>query len=600
MTSIKDFMFGDHILPENRLARHRDLRIGVHHQAHVVPPKPSSDEAITLHVTTSGEDSYAEVLCFYRTGDHDPAHGDSQRLSLHHTQTIWDEVDWHYIHHWEGVLPPQNHDMIIRYQIAARLRNSKDWIYADNQAAAAIDGTHFAVWVDDSEQPAWVRDALIYHIFIDRFYPGDGADWQQPDDLSGIFGGTLRGVIQKLDYIQSLGFNTIWLSPFFSSPSHHGYNATDLYTVEPRLGTNQDLYELIDKIHARGMHIILDFVANHWSNFHPTFLEAQKDAQSEYYDWYHWISWPDEYQGFFDTKSLPQLNLTLGSPARQMLLDAAQYWLEKGFDGYRLDYAYGPPLDFWTDFRRACRNTNPNSWLFGEVIHAASFQRNYEGVFDGMIDFLLADALRQTFGYQTWDIARFDAFLLGHEHYFQGCFERLTILDNHDMNRFLFIADDDPARLKIAALVLYTLAGIPINYCGTETGVTQERPIHVDGRGYFEEARLPINWNLDDDHDLLAYFQGLVNLRKKYPWLKNGSRQTLHLDVDAGTYAYLRSGAGQQILIAINLSHLPQKITIPWHAPVDLHDHLSGNVVTLKFDSLIVELEPKSGSFLTR
>jgi len=591
-------MFGDHILPEKRLARHRETLTGVHHHAYCVPAKPSSGENVILYVTTSGEQPFTEVLCFYTTDDGDPAHSSTQSVSLDHIKTTWDEVDWRYIDHWRGKLPAQPHDTMLRYQITARFLASEDWIFADNQAAAAMDGTRFAIWVDDSEQPAWIKGALIYHIFLDRFYPGDSVAWKQPDDLSGIFGGTLRGVIQKLDYIQSLGFNTIWLSPFFASPSHHGYNATDIYSVEPRLGTDQDLYELIEEIHSREMRIILDFVANHWSNSHPTFLAAQKDRQSEYYDWYHWVNWPDEYHGFFDTKSLPQLNLTLGSPARQMLLDCAQYWLEKGFDGYRLDYAYGPPLDFWIDFRRACRNTKPSSWLFGEVIHAASFQRSFNGAFDGMIDFLHTDAIRQTFGYGTWDLARFDAFLIGHEHYFQGCFERLTILDNHDMNRFLFLAGDDSAKLKLAALVLYTLAGTPINYCGTEVGVTQEQPIHVDGRGYFEEARLPMKWGLEQDRDLLAYFHKLLSLRQKFPWLQAGKRRTLHLDVGAGTYAYLREGAGQRVFIAINLSHKPQKISLSWHDLEGLHDHLSGNPVTTTADNLIIELDPQNGGLI--
>ncbi len=592
-------MFGDNTLPKERLARHREMLTGVQHNAYCAPAKPAPGETITLLVTTSGDQAFNEVICRFTTDESDPAHGGAQSLSLQQIKTTWDEVDWRYINHWEVELPGQVCHTMLRYQIAARLIDAKDWIFADNQAVSAQDGTRFALWVDDSAKPDWVEDALVYHIFLDRFYPGDGSSWKQPDDLSGIFGGTLRGVIQKLDYIQSLGFNTIWLSPFFASPSHHGYNATDIYTVEPRLGSNQDLYELIDNIHARGMRIILDFVANHWSNLHPTFQAAQKDRQSEYYDWYHWVNWPDEYLGFFDTKSLPKLNLTLGSPARQMLLDCARYWLEKGFDGYRLDFAYGPPLDFWVDFRRTCRQTKSDSWLFGEVIHAAPFQRSFGVAFDGMIDFLLADAIRQTFGYGTWDLARFDEFLAGHEHFFRGSFTRLTILDNHDMNRFLFLAGNDAVKLKLAALVLYTLAGTPINYCGTEVGVTQERPIHRDGRGYFEEARMPMKWDAEQDIDLLSYFRKLLSLRKKYPWLQAGTRKTLKLDVKSGTYAYLREGAQQCVFVALNLSAQPRTIRLRWQgAKENYRDYLSGHTISTTTDGFTVELSPRSGALI--
>ena len=95
-------------------------------------------------------------------------------------------------------------------------------------------------------------DAVIYHIFLDRFYPGDGVSRGRNQQTSlGFFGGTLRGAIQKLDYIQSLGCNAVWLSPLFASPTHHGYDATDYYTVEPRFGTNAEFIELIEKAHQR-------------------------------------------------------------------------------------------------------------------------------------------------------------------------------------------------------------------------------------------------------------------------------------------------------------------------------------------------------------
>ena len=185
-------------------------------------------------------------------------------------------------------------------------------------------------------------------------------------------------MIQKLDYIQSFGFNTLWLSPLFASPSHHGYDATDLYQVEPRLGTNADLKELIAAAHARGMRLLLDFVANHWSHQHPSFQAALADEHSPYHDWYTWKHWPDDYATYFDVRGLPQLNLRPG-PARTYLLDCAAYWLHEGVDGFRLDYANGPAHDFWTDFRRACRTARPDCWLFGEVVHTAPVQASFGG-----------------------------------------------------------------------------------------------------------------------------------------------------------------------------------------------------------------------------
>jgi glycosidase len=379
-------------------------------------------------------------------------------MDLSLEEVRWDTVTWDYVRIWQGELPPQPKGALVRYRLGARIKGTDQWFFADNQSPQLNDATDFAIWIDHDQIPSWAHDSRIYHVFLDRFFPGKGREWEHPGDLSGFFGGTLLGVIQKLDYIQDLGFNALWLSPVFASPTHHGYDATDYYTVEPRLGTNEDMLELIADAHKREMRIILDFVANHWSNLHPTFQAAQKDKNCEFIDWYTWKKWPDEYKTYFDVKSMPELNLRPGSPARAYLLECAQYWLKKGVDGYRLDYAYGPPYDFWVDFRKACRQVNPNCFLFGEVVHTANKQKSYAGVFDGIIDFHLARALRETFAQNSWSLAEFEAFLSAHESYFGDTLLRVSILDNHDMNRFLFLAGNDTSKLKVAALVLMTLS----------------------------------------------------------------------------------------------------------------------------------------------
>ncbi len=596
MAIIRDFMFGDNILPERRLEAHRSSLTGLHHRFDVSPPRPASHDAITFRATTSGRTPFELVRLFYTLDNSAPVPGYGDSIDLKIVDVIWDEVDWLYIRHWEGTLPAQRDNTLIRYKIGAKVTGSDRWVFADDQSEAPAQATNFAVWVSDLPAPAWVEDAMVYHVFVDRFNPGQGRPWRKPKSLGGFFGGTIRGIEEKLEYIQSLGYNAIWLSPFFASPSHHGYDATDMYRVEPRLGTNEDLYRLLDAAHSRGMRMILDFVANHWSNLHPTLQAAQKDRQSEFYDWYVWKRWPDEYDGFFGVKSMPKINLTLGSPARQYLLECARFWLEKGFDGYRLDYAYGPPGDFWVDFRRICKQTKPDSWLFGEVINSASSQRAFAGAFDGMIDFLLAEAVRQTFGYGHWDLDEFEAYLDGHEGYFDGLFDRLTILDNHDMNRFLFLAGDDPRRLKLGALLIYTLAGNPINYYGTEAGVTQERPTHYNNRGFFEEARQPMVWGEAANQDLVEYFLHLVHLRKSHPCLKSGSRRTVHLDARAGSYAYLREKDEERLLVLLNLSEQPRELTIKLSGFDGAVDFLNNQRVISDGEQVSILLLPASGA----
>lgn len=599
-----DIIFGDLDDAPERIARHAASRIGVQHRNHVEPVVPAPGYPVTLWLTTGGPLPFDMARCWYCCEKAEPnsSQAATQVIDLQPDMVSWDEVTWGYVHRWSAQLPAQTTGTLVRYRLAARVAGSERWIYADNQAEAEEDATEFAfqVW---PAAPDWSREAIVYHIFVDRFYPGDGRAWQKPGDLAGFYGGTLRGVIDKLDYIESQGFNALWLSPVFASPSHHGYDATDLYQIEPRLGTNADLAELIRSAHNRGIRIILDFVANHWSHRHPTFQAALADQSSPYHDWYTWDRWPDTYRGYFGSRHMPELNLRPG-PARDHLLDAARYWLEQGVDGFRLDYAYGPPHDFWAEFGQTCRATRPDCWLFGEVVHTPEVQATYAGRLDGALDFLLAKALRNTFGRGRWDLAELEAFLRAHEAYFPADFSRPAFLDNHDMNRFLFLTGDDPSRLLLAALVLFTLPGPPIVYYGTEAGITQERPIHDGEVGRFEEARLPMKWGTEQNTRLIETFRCLIALRRAHPVLRTGTRTVLHLDAGSGIYAYTRAAnAGRftpgDVLVALNTGPDPQHLDLPFGGPEAVADRLNGYQIHLTDGRLSLCLPPRRGAFIS-
>lgn len=585
-------MFGPQRDLENRILEYRSNLVGIKHLHRLNPPfpnlsRPQPNQPIDICVTTSGGIAYDSVRCWVNVD------GEESTFELASNGSVWNALEWRYVHHWHGQIPPQPGDTMVRYRIGGRVVGSERWIFADNQARVLSQATEFAISIDDYDVPKWVRDAVIYHIFLDRFYPGNGVPWKKPTNLSGFFGGTLRGVIQKLDYIQSLGGNAIWLSPLFASPSHHGYDATDYYAVEPRFGTNTELIELIDKAHQRGMRIILDFVANHWSNQHPTFQAAQRDPDSEYRAWYTWQHWPDEYASFFGVKGMPQLNLK-HKPTSDYLLRCAQHWLQKGVDGYRLDYAPGPPRTFWADFRRACKTVKSDAFLFGEVVSHSEVIASYIPHFDGCLDFLLADAFRRTFALETSTLLEFEASLATHEMYFPKDFSLPAFLDNHDMTRILYLAKEDKAKVKLAALVLFTLSAPPVIYNGTEVGVSQRNPL-----GRFEEARLPMPWGDDADKDLLDYFRRLGALRKQFSVLTSGSRKVAHLNVQKGTYAYLRTSETNSILIALNTSRRSQTINVPISSfHTSARDLLNGNRVTVSEDSVSISLPAQSGAFI--
>jgi glycosidase len=598
---LTDNIFGDQIESDKRLLNRHSALLGVKHHHKVSPPVPAPGQPFTLHLTTSGPQAFDAARCWYRLESNGVARP-MMAVDMAPDGVVWDSLEWGYVRHWNATLPPQPAGTMVRYRLAARLSGSEDWVFAENQGTSTEAATPFALWVDEVSPPAWANESITYHIFLDRFYPGDGVSWRQTANIHAPFGGTLRGVIQKLDYIQSLGFNTLWLSPLFASPAYHGYHATALYTVEPRMGTNADLLELIASAHGRGMRVILDFVANHWSDQHPTFKAALEEEASPYHDWYIWKHWPDDYETYFGVKELPQLNLQYG-PARDYMLECARYWLAQGVDGYRLDYALGPSHEFWADFRRACRVARPDCWLFGEVISTADVALSYGGRLHGTLDFLLARALRETFAFGWWTVAEFESFLAAHESFFPPEFSRLSFLDNHDMNRFLYIADGEVAKVKLGALALFTLSGPPIVYYGTEAAVTQERPIHQNDFGIFEEARLPMKWGADQNQELLDYFRRLIALRKALPVLRNGSRRVLHLDAEAGTYAYLRERGGERAIAAFNLGGDPLtlRLRLPGEhsgSPLLVADRLNGHPVRIGADFVEIDLPGKSGALI--
>lgn len=525
---------------------------GIQHRRRLSPGSPKAGEQPVVSITVGPELPVDEIVCLVTMPE--PA-----VVPMHRVKTEWDLLLWSYYEMWEAALPAHPAGTLVRYQIRARDEDSGEYYWAD-------EGAEYSYLVGDSGPPAWALPAIIYQIFPDRFSPGVGRAWNAASRLSDIYGGTLRGVIDHLDYIAGLGFTAIWLNPFFPDDTHHGYHATDYFAVNPRLGTIDDARELVDKAHERGIRLLLDFVGNHWGSKHASFQAARADRNSPYYNWYYWKNWPEEYIAYFDVPDLPKLNVD--HPAvRDHLLRSIGYWLgDIGFDGLRLDHADGPSHDFWTDARAVARSIRPDAWMFGELIRPPDQQLSYAGLFDGTLDFLLCQALRRTFAIGDLSLAGFDAFLDRHEAYFppQNTFSRPSFLDNHDMDRFLWRAGGDKRKLKLAALVQFTLGGAPIVYNGTEVGVTQERGIHAPGSQGMEECRQPMLWGQAQDADLSSYFWYLSHLRRNHPALWRGGRETLHLDSTARTYAYVREDGGEAVVVGLNLSDESRTFSVPY------------------------------------
>ncbi len=543
---MEDMIFGTLATDDLKLYYHRASSNGLQHASKIDPLDPHPGEPVTITVDLGPEVYADQVACYYTVDGSDPAGSRGSAsvgkvLILERVKIKWDTFSWGYSSRWQGQLPGVPDGTKVQYRISAWSNGGReifaDWpdVQREVEVAAkaffhdqpfpdgALDkdrsqGHLFAYHVDQFKPPSWAREAIIYHIFLDRFCPGQDRDWKQTSDLKGLFGGTLWGVAEKMDYISELGATAIWLSPIFSSPTVHGYDATDYYTVEERLGGEPALREVITQAHKRGIRIILDLVCNHTSHLHPYFQEALTDQNSPYHDWFFFDKDEDHgYRSFFGVHSMPQVNLN-HPDARQWMLEIARYWLEEyEVDGYRLDFANGPNLDFWSDFWALTKKVNPDSFCFAEVVETPGVLEKYQGRVDGVLDFHIADAIRRTYGRKVWDENRFKSMANQHLAYFQKDFVLPSFLDNHDMDRFRFIADNDEDSLMKAAEVQFRLPGPPVIYYGTEVGVPQT--VSKTSEVGLEASRGAMLWGDDQNRSLLGFYQNLIKERKQgKPW----------------------------------------------------------------------------------
>src|SRR6056297_2523294 len=359
-----------------------------------------------------------------------------------------------------------------------------------------------------SYETYWWNDAVFYEIFVRSFYDSDG---------DGI--GDFQGIIEKLDYLNDgnpttnddLGITGIWLMPMMESPTYHGYDVTDYYATEPDYGTLADFQELLDEAHERGIKVIIDFVMNHCSDQHPWFTQSANN-QNNYRDWFIWSDtdpgfngpWGQEvwhykngsyYYGLF-WSGMPDLNYS-HEPVKTEMFNAAEYWLNKGVDGFRLDaikyldedgeVLENTPETFQIleDFHVLYKNINPDAFTVGEVWSNTSSILPYvqNDRLDVCFEFDLAGSIIN--GVQGNDASGIE----NQVQTIQAGYPKLqyaTFLTNHDIDRIFSQLGSNTANMKLAASIYLTLPGVPFIYYGEEIGMT--------GTGAHENIRRPMQW----------------------------------------------------------------------------------------------------------
>ncbi len=440
--------------------------------------------------------------------------------------------------------------------------------------------------------PAWARGAVCYEVFVRSFYDSDG---------DGI--GDLNGLIEKLDYIDTLGASCIWLMPVAKSPSYHGYDVSDYYRVEPAYGTNDDFKRLVAGAHRRRIKVLVDMVLNHSSSEHPYFQAALHDTSSPYRAWYRFAPAPlgkgphggddwhrspvrDEYYYGVFWSGMPDLNYQ--TPAvRDEAKKIATFWLrDLGADGFRLDAV--PYLVEEGNCLMGCPGTHAFLHEYAAHIDIVKPGAYTVGEAWGNIDEMMPyypDQLTSYFGFELAD-SLLSAVRTGSAAGLLTGFVRLQdtlpayrwspFLSNHDQTRVLTALGGDVTRAKQAATLLLTLPGLPFIYYGEEIGMTGDKPdprlrtpmqwSPRAGVGFTTgtpwEAPQPdsmaVNVALEDTDpgSLLNLYRKLIHLRRQNDALATGTLVPLSAS-SPQVAIYVRRAGDHVVLVVANLGAAP-------------------------------------------
>ncbi len=470
---------------------------------------------------------------------------------------------------------------------------------------------------------------VYYEIFVRSFQDSDG---------DGV--GDFRGVIERLDYLESLGITGIWFMPVHPSPSYHGYDVTDYYDVNPDYGTLEDFEALLAAAHERGIKIILDLVVNHTSSEHPWF-QASSANDPTYRDYYSWsdtdLGWKGTsgapawhsndsgyYLGLF-WSGMPDLNFR-NSVVVEEINNAAKFWLELGVDGFRVDAIQHitevdgnirntPETFAWLkEFQAFIKTVNPEAFLVGETwTDTQAIIRYHE---DADLD--------MSFNYPLWSVlleaiqkrsATDLAFTLAQDEklYPEGA-KRGLFISNHDQLRpasTLNIRRDVP-RMKLSAGLLLTLPGVPFMYYGEEIGMPngegtkdeeKRTPMRWDdlanagfttGAIWYafstEEAAITVAAQEADPESLLNFYKAMIALRKNQLALSQGATEVLDTDENA-LLAFRRVTDEQEILVLANMGNKELEFSLETGA-TDLltGENFEGSAIVGKLGFKVLEL----------
>jgi len=454
--------------------------------------------------------------------------------------------------------------------------------------------------------PDWVKDAVFYQIFPERFANGDTTNdppdkeaWGGTPKINNYFGGDLQGVIDHLDYIKELGINALYFNPVFESNSNHKYHTTDYLKIDHNFGDDATFKRLLDECHKRKMRVVIDAVFNHTGIHFFAFEDIKKnEAQSKYLKWYNVQSFPvgppekPNYEAWWGLGELPRL-MNANPEVRAYLYDATKKWTAMGIDGWRLDVPNEIPHDFWVEWRKLVKSINPEAYIVGEIWDdATAWLKGDE--FDAVMNYRFRGACVGFIALENRSAAQFDTILTTQRAQYpdEVNYVLQNLLGSHDTERYLTLCNGDDDKEKLSVLFQMTYPGAPMVYYGDEIGILG---------GKDPDCRRTMDWDSTKwNTGMRAWYKQMIAMRNAYPVFRRGTFKTILVDDGRKLYGFERSFEKQRAAVVMNNTPRSQKFAASiLKSPVKKWKDLLGNsVVSAKGDS--VTIPARSGIVLYR
>lgn len=565
--------------------------------------------------------------------------------------TSWDGMFWAGMdgddrEWWECHYTPETAGLYW-YGFAVDSERGREYLTCQLDGTAALSREAGRLWQltcyeKEFTTPDWLAGGVMYQIFPDRFarsgetkegVPADrvmhGVWGEQPHwrpDAAGIvrnndfFGGDLRGICEKLPYLKSLGVTCLYLNPIFESHSNHRYDTADYSRIDPLLGTEKDLRELVEEAKKHGIRLMLDGVFSHTGadsiyfnkNGRYPVQGAYQSPHSPYAGWYRFSHWPDNYAGWWGFNTLPEVEELDESFMAYINGEegVVAKWLKAGAAGWRLDVADELPDAFLEALRRRVKATDPDALVLGEVWEDASNKHSYGHRRRYLLGKQLDSVMNYPFREAILDVLRdgsaarfFERVCSVVENYPPQVLRLLmNSLGTHDTERAITLLAGEPSHgrgrawqaesrlsaeqrergvrmLRAAAVLQYCLPGVPCLYYGDEAG--------LEGyRDPFNRGCYP--WDRQDE-SLIAHFAALGEMRAAHSSLREG--EFVPLSSPEGVVAFERHDGEERLLCVVNCRDRGASVTLPygeWRTVVGEGKTISDTLSLLPFEGKIL------------